>query len=111
MSKTSCKYCIGAGRQKSIPKPISMCLKDDMQNQVISELYTDDKKAKHSSNSNDILKSAENFYEKLCTKREPPKLLLLNFLAKLITERKSQMNNFTFVRLTFLLNFKNLSSN
>ena len=50
-----------------------------MQNGAISELYTDDKKAKYSSNSNSILKSAKNFYQKLYTKRKPPKLPLLTF--------------------------------
>ena len=39
-----------------------------MQNQTISELYTDDQKSKYSSNPNDILKYAKNFYENLHTK-------------------------------------------
>ena len=64
---------------KNTPKPISMFLKDSMQSQTISELCTDDKKTEYSSNPNDILKSAKNFYEKLCTKRQPPKLSLLTF--------------------------------
>ena len=62
---------------KNTPKLISMFLKDSMQSQTISELCTDDKKTEYSSNPNDILKSAKNFYEKLCTKRQPPKLSLL----------------------------------
>ena len=52
-----------------------------MQNQTISELYTDNKKTKYSSNPNDILKLAKNFYDKLYTKMQPPKLPLLNFLS------------------------------
>ena len=40
----------------------------NMQNQTISELYTDDQKSKYSSNPNDILKYAKNFYENLHTK-------------------------------------------
>ena len=95
---------------KNAPKLVSRYLKGNMQNQTMSELYTDDKKTKYSSNPNDILKSAENFYEKLYTKRQPPKLLLLKFLAKFITETKYQMNNFTFVRLNFLQNFINIFS-
>ena len=83
-------------------KLISMNLKNNMQNQTISWIYWDDKETKYSSNPNDILKSAENFYEKLYTMRQPQKLLLLNCLAKFLTKRKSQMNNFTFVRLRFL---------
>ena len=39
-----------------------------MQNRTLCELNTDDKKPKYSSNPNDILKSAKNFYEKLYTK-------------------------------------------
>ena len=39
-----------------------------MENGTISELYTDDKKSKYSSNPNDILESAKNFNEKLYTK-------------------------------------------
>ena len=35
-------------------------MKQNVQNQTISELYTDDKISKYSSNSNDIL--ATNFY-------------------------------------------------
>ena len=31
-------------------------------NGTISELYTDDKKSKYSSNPNDILKSSKNLY-------------------------------------------------
>ena len=45
-----------------------------MKNQTISE-FPDDKKIKYSSNSNDILKTAKTFYEKLYTKRQPSKLL------------------------------------
>ena len=41
--------------------------RQNLQNQIISELYTDDNKSKHSSNSKNILKSAKNFYEKLYT--------------------------------------------
>ena len=86
-------------REKNSPKLILLYLKNNIQNQTISKLETDDEKTKCSSNSNDIHKSIENFYEKLFQKRQPPKLHLLNFLEKCLTERKTQMNNFTFVRL------------
>ena len=55
---------------KNASKHISMCLKDNIQNPSISELYTDQKKTNYSSNTNDILKSAKNFYEKIYTKRK-----------------------------------------
>ena len=40
--------------------------RQNMQNQAISELYTDDNESKYSSNPKDI--SAKTFYEKLYTK-------------------------------------------
>ena len=46
---------------KNAPKLISMYLKGNIQNQTISELYTGDKKIKHSSSPYDILESTENF--------------------------------------------------
>ena len=51
-------------REKNVPKLILLYLKNNMQNQTISNLYTVDKKTKCSSNSNDIHKSIETFYEK-----------------------------------------------
>ena len=45
----------------------------NLQNQTISELYTDDQKSKCSSNPNDILKYAKNFYENLHTKENVSK--------------------------------------
>ena len=67
-----------------------------------SELCTDNKRTKYVSNPNDILNSTKKFYKKLYTKRQPPKLPLLNFLSTFLTETKCQINNFTFVRLRFL---------
>ena len=40
-------------------------MKQNIQNGIISELYTDDKKSKYSGNPNDILKSAKKINEKL----------------------------------------------
>ena len=72
------------------------------QNRQISQLYTDNKKSKYSSNPNDILESAKNFNEKLLYKRDKrPKLPLLNFLVKFLTKRKSQISNFTIARQAF----------
>ena len=64
---------------KNAPELISMYLKHNKKNQAISELYTNDEKTSYFSNPNDILKSYENFYEKVYTKTQPQKLLLLNF--------------------------------
>ena len=54
-----------------------------MQNQAISELYTDDKKSKYSSNPNDILKSAKNLYELLYTKEKISKTPILEIFRKI----------------------------
>ena len=37
-------------------------MKQNMQNQTASELYTDDEKSKYYINSNNVLKSAKNIY-------------------------------------------------
>ena len=49
-----------SSRAKNAPKLFSKYLNDNMQNQTIFELYTDDNKSKYSSNTKDILKSAKN---------------------------------------------------
>ena len=45
-------------------------MKQNMQNGTISELRTDDKKLKYSSNPNNILKWAKYFYKKFMEKRQ-----------------------------------------
>ena len=40
----------------------------------------------------------KTFMKNFIEKRQRPKLPLLNFLVKFLTERKSQMNNFTIAR-------------
>ena len=76
-------------------------MKQDMQNRTISELYTDDKKSKCFSNTNDILKLDKNVMKNFIQRRQRLKLPLLNFLVNFLTERKSQMSNFTIARQTF----------
>ena len=71
-----------------------MYLKDNMQNQTTSELYTEDKKTKYSSNPNYILKSAKNFYEKLYTKRQSPKLFTSYLLTKIPNKKKISNEQF-----------------
>ena len=65
----------------------------NMQNQIIFELYTDDNKSKQFSNPTDILKSAQKFMKK-STPSKLPQLLQLNFLEKLLIERKYLMSTF-----------------
>ena len=56
-----------------------------MQNQKISELYTDDNKSKHSR------KNKKNFYEKLYTKETTSKTATTEFISK-IPNRKEISN-------------------
>ena len=72
-----------------------------MQNQTIFTLYADDNKSKYSSNPKDILKSAKKVM-KNSTPSKVPLLLLLNLLAKFLTERKYLMNTLIIVRLKYL---------
>ena len=72
-----------------------------MQNQTISEIYTNDNKSKLSSNPTDILKSAKKIVKNFIPKTQVPKLPLLNLLAKFLTERKYLINNFAFARRKF----------
>lgn len=58
------------------------------------ESYTGDQNINYSSNPKDILKSDENFHEKLYRKGQSPKLSLLNFLVKFLKERKFKISNF-----------------
>ena len=56
-----------------------------------------------SSNPNDILKSAEKLYEKLFyTKETTSKSATAKPFSNISDRKKSQMNNLTAVRLTFL---------
>ena len=73
--------------------------RQNMQNETIFELYTDDNKLKYSSNPKDILK-----FEKKIMKN-PSKLLqllLLNLIRKFLTERKYLMNTLILVTLKYL---------
>ena len=54
------------------------------------------------SNPKDIIKSAKNVTKKFTPRRQLPKLLLLNFLSKFLTERKYIINDLSFVRQKYL---------
>ena len=75
--------------------------RQNMQNQTISELYTDDNKSKYSRNPKDILKLAKKFMKNFIPGKLPQPLLQ-NFLAKSLAERKYVMSNLIFVRLKYL---------
>ena len=67
----------------------------NMQNQTISELYTDDNKSKYSSNPTDILKSAKKkFYEQFCTKETTSKTATAEFISKIPNRKKISNEHF-----------------
>ena len=90
-----------AGGRKCPKTFFEVLERQNMKNQTIFELYTDDNKSKYSSNPKDILKSAKKVM-KNSTPSKVPLLLLLNLLAKFLTERKYLMNTLIFVRLKYL---------
>ena len=70
-------------------------MKQNMQNQTKSELSTDDEKSKYSSNPNDILKPAKNFYEKLYTKETSSKTAtpeIISTISTSVSNRKKIWN-------------------
>ena len=64
-------------------------MKQNMQNQTKSELYTDNKKWKYSSNPNDILKSARNYFEKIYIKETTSKSTIAEFFSKISNRKKN----------------------
>ena len=53
-----------------------------MQDQTISEIYTDDNKSKHSSNLLTFSNLQKNFYEKLYTKETTSKTATTDLISK-----------------------------
>ena len=75
-----------AGGQK-IPQTFLEGLeRQNMENQTIFKLYTDDNKSKYSSNHMNILKSAKKIRNS--APRALPELLLMSLFGKFLTERK-----------------------
>ena len=73
-----------------------------MEDQTISKLCTDDDNQNPLSNPNVIIKSGKNVIKHFTPTRQLPKLLLLNFLATFLTEKKYIINNLNFVRQNYL---------
>ena len=99
LGKKQTKRCPNIKREqesKKCSKTFSKLLeRQNVQNQIIYELYTDDNKSKYSSNPKNIFKSAKKFMKNLTLRRQLPNLLPLNFSAKFLTEKKYLMNNLT----------------
>ena len=76
-------------------------MKQNMQNEAIPELYTDEKNRNSLVTLMTFLSQLKASMKSFIQKRQRLKLPLLNFLVKLLTGRKSQKNNFTIARQTF----------
>ena len=74
-----------AGGQKIPQTFLEVLERQNMENQTIFELYTDDNKSKYSSNHMNILKSAKKIRNS--APRALPELLLMNLFGKFLTER------------------------
>ena len=59
-----------------------------MENQIVSELYTDHKRSKYSINPYDFLKFAKNFYVKLYTEETTSKTTISELLSKSPNRKK-----------------------
>ena len=97
------KLCVNIKRVEGekLPKTFFEVLKrQNMKNQTIFELFTDDNKSKCSSNPMNILKSAKK--KRTSTPSTLPELLLLNLFGKFLTERKYLMNTLILVRLKYI---------
>ena len=82
---------MGTGGKK-YSKPFKVLERQNLQNQTKSELYIDDNKSKYSSNPKELFRYTK-FIKHFPPWRQLPKLLLLNFLAKFLTETKYLMKN------------------
>ena len=65
-----------------------------MQNQTISELYTDDKKSKVSNNLKDILNSAKKFYENFYNRQKISQSAINELLNKIPINKKISNEHF-----------------
>ena len=83
---------MGTGGKK-YSKPFKVLERQNLQNQTKSELYIDDNKSKYSSNPKKLFRYTKKFIKHFPPWRQLPKLLLLNFLAKFLTETKYLMKN------------------
>ena len=65
-----------------------------MQNGIIFELYTDDKKSKYSSNPNNISKSAKTFMKSFIQKKQIPKTVTAELFSKISNKKEVSIKQF-----------------
>ena len=75
----------GEKRSKTLFKVFE---RQNLQNQTISEFYTDDNKSKYSSNPKDIFKSVKKISEKIYTKEATSKAATTEFLSNIPNRNK-----------------------
>ena len=73
----------GIWKVKNDQKPFSVLERQHMQNQTISELYTDKQNSIYSSDPNEIFNSTKKFYENLYSKENVSRDAIDEFLNKI----------------------------
>ena len=71
--------------------------RQNLPNQTICELHTNDNKSKYASNPKDIFKSPRKVYETLYTKKTTPEAATNEFLTKVPNSKTVSNEQFTFV--------------
>ena len=85
----------GSCRAKIPQKPFSKYFeRQNLQNQTISELNTDDNKSKYSNNPKDIFSTAKKINETLYTKETTSKAATTEFLTKVLNIKKISSDEF-----------------
>ena len=85
---------MGVGGRKCTKTFFKVLERLNLQNQAISELYTDDNKSKYSSNPRDIFKSTKKNYETFYNKETTSKAATIEFLAKIPNRKKISNQQF-----------------
>ena len=74
--------------KKSVKLFFRLIDRQNLQNQTISDLYTDDNKSNYSSNPKDIFNSAKRIYEKLSATETTSEAVSTKFLSKVSDIKK-----------------------
>ena len=85
---------MGVGGRKCTKTFFKVLERQNLQDQTISELYTDDNESKYSSNPKDIFKPTKNFYETFYNKETTSKAATIEFLTKIPNKEKISNQQF-----------------
>ena len=76
------------GRKQWVATFFKVVERLNLENQTISELYTDDNKSKYSRNSKDNFKFENKFFKKIYSKEATSKFFATNFFSKSVNRKK-----------------------